>query len=672
MLTTNLQHNNILNPTTVLEIDLVNNDTSRQSVVYEQLPQVYKNELDNLVSELLDPSQGHIAVVGTPQSGKTFLINLLINNIDRYLKKLNCNKMHFVRISSDTLEQIMSFPRRYSTYINAVTETLQCQERDICFITEEPIVAAKLFGFPHKSHIIMETNHNNFMGIHQLEQQGITKIWSSWSFTDTVELSLKRTELVNLLHLALNKQIQETFNIDVTKKLITRFVSYAIRQTPELVSREEGRKGLIYPPIGAWMMAIRRLGGILALSESPEYRNRNNEVIVSRIIGNVFNELQDELVSYIPGVAEDESLSAVMLRGPEGESIGIALPSNLLAALGQSVNAGSDKNDNHEKTPIVFNDMSKLQQILTNEVMGQDSAVQSLINGLVVPAAGLNDSQKPLRSLLFLGPTGVGKTKMALTLAENIAEEPFHVVRIDMSEYSQPHEAAKLLGAPPGYTGFEQGGVLTNAVRENPKSVVLLDEIEKAHPKIWDSFLQILDAGRMTDGMGQTVDFTQCIIIMTSNLGATDLMKPSTGFNFSTDNEAYTQRQKNAKNIVMKAVEAEFRPELINRLDEIVVFNELSTDTARKIVMKEIEILAERMATNGYSLATISDDILQELLAKSDVSKYGAREIQRVVLKHVSNPVAHSMVKRNHSDNKNKEIVLSFDKSTKTISVDDY
>ena len=158
-----------------------------------------------------------------------------------------------------------------------------------------------------------------------------------------------------------------------------------------MILSKEGRKGLIYPPIGVWMMAIRRLGGILALSESPEYRNRNNEVIVSRIIGNVFNELQDELVSYIPGVAEDESLSAVMLRGPEGESIGIALPSNLLAALGQSVNAGSDKNDNHEKTPIVFNDMSKLQQILTNEVMGQDSAIQFLINGLVVPAAGLND-----------------------------------------------------------------------------------------------------------------------------------------------------------------------------------------------------------------------------------------------------------------------------------------
>lgn len=325
-----------------------------------------------------------------------------------------------------------------------------------------------------------------------------------------------------------------------------------------------------------------------------------------------------------------------------------------------------DEEKTVEVEPLQFNEIEKFEETLKQEVLGQDGAIDTIVDSMIVPAAGLNDETKPIKSMIFLGPTGTGKTKTATTIAQSLATSPMNLVRIDMSEYSQPHEAAKLLGAPPGYAGFDKGGVLTNAVKANPNSVILLDEIEKADPKIWDSFLQILDAGRMTDGTGNVVDFTQTVIIMTSNIGAGELKKRSMGFIMGNEKEAYQQRQKDSKAIITKALESEFRPELINRIDELVIFNELSKDISRQIVRKEIEIINKRLQSRGYELDEINNDIIDEILSKSNVSTYGAREIQRVILRNLSSPIAKTIVK--NKDLASKKLVLQLDED-RNISI---
>lgn len=655
-----LNHTNIPRPQVEFPFERVEQDASYSPIMYEELPQVFRNELDTMAGHLLDLDQGHLVIVGTPQSGKTFLLNQLVGNMDRYTQRLGQGNMHFVKMDMDTLEQVFALEQRYQDYINALTEHLHCQERNICFVTEDVAVAAKLFTISRKSRILLETNYSNFMGLQQAEQQGTTKIWSSWEFVDPMSLPLKRTELVNLLYLALHDRLQETFNIDLTRKTITSFVGYVLSQVPGLVYQDQAQRGLIAAPIGVWMVALRRLGGMMGLSESPEFRNRNQEMVTSRVIRSAFEDNREMMEFFVPD--DDTEMQNIIIQGPGGERVQLAVPADMLAPMGASPHRHSTTLE-----PLEFTDMDTLGDALASEVIGQEAAIQELLNGLVVSMAGLNDRTKPLRSLLFLGPTGVGKTKMALTLAENIATEPFNVVRIDMSEYGEAHEAAKLLGAPPGYVGSDMGGVLTNAVREHPRSVVLLDEVEKAHPRIWNSFLQILDAGRMTDGQGTVVDFTQCIIIMTSNIGAEKAQAPMLGFSGMDDQATRDQHHREARSIVTKAVENTFAPELVNRLDEMVVFNQISPETALLIVDKEVGILANRMAENGYTLETLNSDIRQELLAKSNVAKYGAREIQRVVLKNISNPVARSIVRRGKDSS--KAVVLALDSNTKAISV---
>lgn len=674
----NSENNN--SDTLTLEIKMVEQDRSYQPLMYEELPVEFQDELDDLASELLDPDRGHIAVIGSPQAGKTFFINQLVGNIDRYLDRLNRDVMHFVRIEDDDISDIMILPNKYGTYIDAVTNKFNCEEDDICFVTENPEVASKLFAFSKKSRIILEASRSTFMNIIHAENSGDTKMWSSWCYLDVTEVLVKKQDLINTIYLALNERVKETFNVDLTKKMIAMFVSHALKEIPDLVPREGEFKGKVTAPLGIWLTIIRRMGGILGLSESKTFQNKSGEIVLGRLINSTFRDNHDILESYVDN-EDDGSEGYLIVSGPDGQMIRIPISGNTLPPMGgspfggeesamdkmlSSMMQGDEKKDDTPKK-VKFKDISQLGEKLKKEVIGQDEAIQNIVDGLVVPAAGLNDPKKPIRSMFLLGPTGVGKTKMAITLAEELAEEPMNLVRIDMSEYSQPHEAAKLLGAPPGYAGFDKGGILTNAISQNPCSIILLDEIEKAHPKIWDSFLQIFDAGRMTDGTGVEVDFTQTVIIMTSNIGAKESKATPMGFKNSL-NDSFDKKQEEAKRKTMKALEAEFRPELLNRIDEIITFNEISRSTALKIIEKEIGILSDRMQENGHVLNKVSDDILDDILMKSDIEKYGARDIQRVILKNVSNPVAYSMV-NSESDTKEKNVFSLFMNKDKKISV---
>ena len=276
-----------------------------------------------------------------------------------------------------------------------------------------------------------------------------------------------------------------------------------------------------------------------------------------------------------------------------------------------------------------------LEQRLHERVIGQDAAVTALSRAIRRSRAGFKDAKRPVGSFLFLGPTGVGKTELAKTLAEELFGDERAMLRFDMSEYMEKHTTARLIGAPPGYVGYDEGGQLTDAVRRKPYCVVLLDEIEKAHPDVFNVLLQIMEDGRLTDGQGRTVDFRNAVLIMTSNAGAQKLMN-NNPLGFTPTREAELSAK---KNMVLSEIKHIFRPEFLNRVDEVLVFDPLGEQELQKIVDLLLKDLNKRMSHNGLSIKL--DKRARELLLKegSDV-KYGARPLRRALRKLVEDPVS--------------------------------
>ncbi|GFZ03516.1 heat shock protein 101 [Actinidia rufa] len=275
-----------------------------------------------------------------------------------------------------------------------------------------------------------------------------------------------------------------------------------------------------------------------------------------------------------------------------------------------------------------------LAERLHERVVGQDQAVSAVAEAVLRSRAGLGRPQQPTGSFLFLGPTGVGKTELAKALAEQLFDDDNLLIRIDMSEYMEQHSVARLIGAPPGYVGHEEGGQLTEAVRRRPYSVVLFDEVEKAHPSVFNTLLQVLDDGRLTDGQGRTVDFTNTVIIMTSNLGAEYLLAGVTG----------KCTMESAREMVMVEVRKHFKPELLNRLDEIVVFDPLSHDQLKKVARLQLKDVASRLAERGIAL-DVTEAALDVILEESYDPVYGARPIRRWLEKRVVTELSKMLVR---------------------------
>jgi len=263
--------------------------------------------------------------------------------------------------------------------------------------------------------------------------------------------------------------------------------------------------------------------------------------------------------------------------------------------------------------------------------------VTAVANAIRRSRAGLSDPNRPNGSFLFLGPTGVGKTELCKALAEFLFDSGDAMVRIDMSEFMEKHSVARLIGAPPGYVGYEEGGYLTEAVRRRPYSVLLLDEVEKAHPDVFNILLQVLDDGRLTDGQGRTVDFRNTVIVMTSNLGSQLIQEISDRSGGSP--EAYTEMRA----AVMAAVQGHFRPEFINRLDDIVVFHPLGHEQIRAIARIQTAYLAKRLADRQIQLE-ISDAALALLGEAGFDPVYGARPLKRAIQQQLENPLANKIL----------------------------
>ncbi|KAL0318786.1 UNVERIFIED_CONTAM: Chaperone protein ClpB1 [Sesamum angustifolium] len=281
-----------------------------------------------------------------------------------------------------------------------------------------------------------------------------------------------------------------------------------------------------------------------------------------------------------------------------------------------------------------------LAERLHQRVVGQDLAVKAVAEAVLRSRAGLGRAQQPTGSFLFLGPTGVGKTELAKALAEQLFDDDNLIVRIDMSEYMEQHSVARLIGAPPGYVGHEEGGQLTEAVRRRPYSVILFDEVEKAHPSVFNTLLQVLDDGRLTDGQGRTVDFTNTVVIMTSNLGAEYLLRGLMG----------KCTMESARELVMQEVRKHFKPELLNRLDEVVVFDPLSHDQLRKVCRLQLKDVARRLAERGIALG-VTEPALDVILAESYDPVYGARPIRRWLEKNVVTELSKMLVREEIDEN---------------------
>ncbi|HHY0434872.1 TPA: ATP-dependent chaperone ClpB [Vibrio parahaemolyticus] len=291
----------------------------------------------------------------------------------------------------------------------------------------------------------------------------------------------------------------------------------------------------------------------------------------------------------------------------------------------------------------------RMEDVLHNRVVGQSEAVAVVSNAIRRSRAGLSDPNRPIGSFLFLGPTGVGKTELCKTLASFMFDSEDAMVRIDMSEFMEKHSVARLVGAPPGYVGYEEGGYLTEAVRRKPYSVILLDEVEKAHPDVFNILLQVLDDGRLTDGQGRTVDFRNTVVIMTSNLGSSRIQE-----NFATLD------YQGIKSEVMDVVSKHFRPEFLNRVDEIVVFHPLGQDHIKSIASIQLERLAKRLEEKGYQLE-VSDKALDLIAQVGFDPVYGARPLKRAIQQNVENPLAKSILAGEIVPDKKVQLIVTND-----------
>ena len=304
-----------------------------------------------------------------------------------------------------------------------------------------------------------------------------------------------------------------------------------------------------------------------------------------------------------------------------------------------------------------INKLAELPNLIKGKVIGQDEAVGKVVKAIQRNRAGLKDPNKPIGSFIFLGQTGVGKTQLAKILAKELFDSDDALVRIDMSEYMEKFAISRLIGAPPGYVGYEEGGQLTEKIRRKPYAVVLLDEIEKAHPDVFNMLLQVLDDGYLTDSLGRKIDFRNTIIIMTSNIGARKLKDFGQGVGFSTSAKE-AQASEHAKSVIQNALKKAFAPEFLNRIDDVVVFNALEKEDIKQIIKIELDKLILRINDLGYQIS-LSDKAVDFIAEKGFDKEYGARPLNRAIQKYIEDALAEEII--NASLQEGDEILMDYD-----------
>lgn len=306
----------------------------------------------------------------------------------------------------------------------------------------------------------------------------------------------------------------------------------------------------------------------------------------------------------------------------------------------------------------------KMEDILSAKVIGQTDAISTISKAVRRNRVGIKDSNKPIGSFIFLGSTGVGKTFLAKSIAELLFGDPEKIIRVDMSEFMEKHNVSKLIGSPPGYVGYDEGGQLTEKVKNNPFSVILFDEIEKAHKDVFNILLQILDEGHLTDSFGRKVNFTNTIIIMTSNVGAKRVSEFGGGVGFNTQSSE-TQRADVKKSIIQKSLKQQFNPEFLNRIDDIILFNSLDEETLKKIIVIEMGKLNKRLTDKGYNV-TFDKSVIDRVFELNSQEEYGARPLKRIIQNLCEDFLSEEILKGNIKEN--ESITIKFKDENLTIA----
>jgi ATP-dependent Clp protease ATP-binding subunit ClpC len=307
----------------------------------------------------------------------------------------------------------------------------------------------------------------------------------------------------------------------------------------------------------------------------------------------------------------------------------------------------------------------EMKDVLKKQVIGQDEAVEKVVKAIQRNRVGLKDPNKPIGSFMFLGPTGVGKTHLAKKLAEYLFDSPENLIRIDMSEYMEKFNVSRLVGAPPGYVGYEEGGQLTEKVRRRPYSVVLLDEIEKAHPDVFNILLQILDEGHITDSLGRKIDFRNTIIIMTSNVGTRQLKDFGRGIGFIAGGGDVPDTEY-SRSIIQKALNKAFAPEFLNRVDDIIMFDQLSKESLYEIIDLELNGLYKRVKELGYKVV-ITDAAKEFVADKGYDVQFGARPLKRAIQKYIEDEMAEMIIRTGIKEG--ETVVVDFDSEMQRITM---
>lgn len=309
--------------------------------------------------------------------------------------------------------------------------------------------------------------------------------------------------------------------------------------------------------------------------------------------------------------------------------------------------------------------LANMASVLKESIIGQDDAIDKITQAIKRNRLGLKDKRKPIGNFICLGPSGVGKTELAKKIAEQLFGDQDSLIRLDMSEYMEKHTVSRMVGAPPGYVGYEQGGQLTEKVRRRPYSVILFDEIEKAHTDVFNLLLQLLDEGQLTDGLGRKVDFKNCLIILTSNVGVKELSTLGTGVGFKTDATIVGKEQRD-RNIIQKALKKKFSPEFLNRIDDTIIFNSLKVDDIKKIIGIEIEKLKKNLTDLGYEI-TLDNAAINFLVKEGYDEDYGARPLNRAIQVHIGNLIADEILMGNIKEG--SIVKISYDKKTNKVFV---